>query len=106
MSKVLTINESNFFEVTEKYSNILIEFYAPWCGPCRMISPILDEISNILETETKIAKINIDESPNLSQAFEIRSVPTFFFMKNGKSKSKFTASLTKNNLISFIKDNE
>ena len=106
MSKVLTINESNFFEVTEKYSNILIKFYAPWCGPCRMIAPIIEELSDTPGTETKIAKINVDESPNLSRAFEIRGVPTFFFMKNGKSKNKFTGSLTKNNLISFIKENE
>jgi len=106
MSNVLNINENNFFETVNKHKDILVEFYAPWCGPCRAIAPMLDELSSKIETNTKIAKINIDESPNISQAFNIRSVPTFYFLKDGKAKQKFSGSFTGRSLLNFIKENE
>lgn len=106
MSKVISANENNFFEVINKHTNILLEFYAPWCGPCKMISPLLDEMSEIASINTKIVKINIDDSPNIATAFEIRKVPSFFFLKNGKNKEKFNDSLSEKNLLSFIRNNE
>lgn len=106
MSKVINANEKNFFEVINKNTNILLEFYAPWCGPCKMISSLLDEISELTSIKTKIVKINVDDSPNIATAFEVRKVPSFFFLKNGKNKEKFNDSLSEKSLLSFIKKNE
>lgn len=106
MTNVINIDENNFFEVIKNNQNLLVEFYAPWCGPCKAIAPMLDDLSTKLETDTKIAKINVDESPNISKAFEIRSVPTFYFLKNGKAKQKFSGSFTSNSFLNFIKENE
>jgi thioredoxin 1 len=106
MKKIIEVNDQNFESIFENNNNILIDFYAPWCGPCKMISPILDELSNDESLKTKIAKINIDESPFLSNLAKIRSVPSIFYYKNGEIVSKLTLPPTKNNLINFIKDNE
>lgn len=80
---VLNINKSNFEEIKSAEKTVLLDFYADWCGPCRMVSPIVDEIAeenpNIL-----VGKINVDEEPELAQAFEVMSIPTLVVMKNGE----------------------
>ena len=106
MSKVIIINESNFFKVIGENKNIFLEFFAPWCGPCKMISPVLDRLSLNEELNTKIAKINIDECPNVSDAFQIRKVPSFFFMKDGKTLEFFSGEYSYQGFVSFIKKYE
>lgn len=81
---VITITNENFEqEVTKSEKPVLIDFWAPWCGPCRMVSPIVDEVAT--ETTTaKVAKINIDENPQLAQTFGVMSIPTLVVVKEGK----------------------
>ena len=80
MAEVLT--DANFKQETQE-GVVLVDFYAEWCGPCRMVAPIIEELSNELE-EGKIVKVNVDESPETSREFMIRSIPTVVVMKDGQ----------------------
>lgn len=98
---VLELNKENFTEITNTDKKVLIDFYATWCGPCRMVSPIVDEIA-IEHPEYVVAKVDVDQNPELSAQFGIMSIPTLVIMKNGKvidqsvgarSKAQILASL-------------
>ncbi len=80
----MTITKENFQrEVTESKQPVLLDFWASWCGPCRMVSPILDEIA-VQTTDVKVGKINVDEQRELAAAFNIMSIPTLVVIKDGK----------------------
>ena len=86
---VITITKENYDEEVVKSSvPVLLDFWATWCGPCRMLSPIVDEIANEVEGNAKVCKINVDEQPELAQQFGIMSIPTLVFMKNGEITAK------------------
>ncbi len=86
---VITITKENYNEeVIKSPVPVLLDFWATWCGPCRMLSPIVDEIANEVEGKAKVCKINVDEQPDLAQQFGIMSIPTLVFMKNGEIVAK------------------
>src|SRR6266481_9302847 len=84
-ANVLTITNSNFDEEVLKSSvPVLLDFWAPWCGPCRMISPIVDEIAEAKQGEAKVGKVNIDEFQDLAARYRINAIPALLFFKDGE----------------------
>ena len=80
----ININQNNFHnEVMNSEKKVLLDFWAPWCGPCRMVGPLLDEIAKE-RTDIKVGKINVDENPELTKQFGVFSIPTLMVMENGK----------------------
>ncbi|MEY2479599.1 MAG: thioredoxin 1 [Verrucomicrobiota bacterium] len=99
-SATLAIDESNFErEVTQSDQPVLVDFWAEWCGPCKMIAPILDEIAKEKAGTVKVAKVNVDENQSLSFKFNIRAIPTMLFFKNGQVRDQVTGMTSKKDLI-------
>ena len=85
MGSVIEVNDSIFNkEVLEKDGKVLVDFWAPWCGPCRMQAPILDKLAQSDETDIKITKLNTEENPNIAVRYNIQSIPTIIIFENGK----------------------
>lgn len=81
----ITLNNDNFEEeVLGSKVPVLVDFWATWCGPCRMLAPIIEEISNEYEGKAKVCKVNVDEVPELANRFDITSIPTVLIFKNGE----------------------
>jgi len=83
MGKYIELTNENF-EATTKEGVALVDFWAPWCGPCRMISPVIEELAEEFEGKATICKVNTDEQQELSTQFGVRSIPTIVFMKDGE----------------------
>ncbi len=99
---VLELNEGNFEkEVLQSDKVVLIDFYATWCGPCKMQSPIVDEIAEEKQ-DIKVAKIDIDNNASLAEKYEIMSIPTLLVLKNGEVKKQFVGLTTKNDICDSI----
>lgn len=83
------ITDSNFNELVNKENTVaMVDFWAEWCGPCRMIGPSVEELSKEYEGKAVIGKLNVDDNPNIASSFGIRSIPTILFFKNGKVVDK------------------
>lgn len=80
----INLTQENFEETVSGDGITLIDFWAEWCGPCRMIGPVVEELSNDYEGKAVIGKVNVDENPGVSAQFGIRSIPTILFIKNGE----------------------
>ena len=103
-ASVTYLNESNFDQaISESPVPILVDFFASWCGPCRMIAPILDEIAKERGDVGHIAKVDVDKSPTLSSRFGICNVPTLLFFKGGEVKDQVVGLTSKADLISRLK---
>lgn len=101
---VLKINEGNFGEeVLKSEKMVLVDFYADWCGPCRMMSPIIDEIAEELKESVKVGKINVDENQELAIKYDVMSIPTIIIFKNGMPVKTFLGVTDKNEILENLK---
>jgi thioredoxin 1 len=96
-AKYLTANDGNFdAEVLKSDKPVLVDFWAEWCGPCRMIAPMIEELANDYDGKAVIAKLNVDENPNVSMKYGIRSIPTLLIFKGGEVVDQVVGAVPKN----------
>jgi thioredoxin 1 len=98
-------DESFETDVVKATTPTVVDFWAEWCGPCKQIGPILEEISDEMKDQVVIAKHNIDEEPNSPTKYGIRGIPTMLLFKDGQLKATKVGATTKSNIISWIKEN-
>jgi thioredoxin 1 len=103
---VLHVTDSDFNDVVLKAAGpVLVDYWAEWCGPCRMIAPILDEIAKEYVGKLTVAKLNIDENPNTPSHYGVRGIPTLMLFKDGEVEATKVGALTKSQLAAFIDSN-
>lgn len=100
MSQV-TLNQENFDQSIEKEKLFLVDFWAPWCGPCKMMEPIVDELTEQSDGFS-VGKLNIDENQKVAEQFSVMSVPTFLLFKEGKVADQIVGAVSKDALITII----
>ena len=97
----LAVNQNNFQSVKESEKTVLLDFYATWCGPCRMVSPIVDEIAEE-RADVVVGKINVDEEPALAQEFGVVSIPTLVVLKNGAEVNRKVGAAPKAQILAML----
>lgn len=95
MGKAIEITDANFDQIIATDKPVLVDFWAEWCGPCKMIGPVVEELAGEYEGKAVIGKVNVDENPNISAKFGIRSIPTLLVIKGGEIVDKQVGAVPK-----------
>lgn len=96
----ITLTDQNFNEMVGKHNLLIVDFWALWCGPCRMVSPVITELSQELAGKAVFGKLNVDENPMIASTFGIQSIPTIAIFKNGKAVDGIVGAASKANILS------
>ena len=99
----LNLDDSSFFQTISKFPLLLVDFWAPWCGPCRMMSPLIDQIGKEYMGKLVVGKVNVDENPTISRQFGISSIPTLILFKKGQAVNKIIGSVSKNKIDEMVR---
>jgi len=100
MGKTIELTDSNFDQAINTDKPVLVDFWAEWCGPCKMIGPVVEELAGDYEGKAVVAKLNVDENPDVTARFGIRSIPTLLVFKNGQIVDKQVGAVPKSVLAS------
>ena len=104
MSKVLAVTDDSFeADVLKSDKPVLVDFWAEWCGPCKQLAPVLDEVANELESDITVVKVNIDDSPSTPTKLGVRGIPTLMVFKNGEMVDAKVGGLPKSELTEWVK---
>ncbi len=98
----LILNDFNFAQAVQKYPLLVVDFWAPWCGPCRMLSPTIEQLARELAGKVVFGKLNVDENPRVASAFGIQSIPTVAIFKNGQMVDGFVGVASKSQIQSKV----
>lgn len=101
----VVFTDANFDTLVSKSElPVLVDFWAPWCGPCQVMGPIIDELATEYKDRVAIGKVNVDQNPGLSQYFKVKSIPTLMFVKNGRLVERISKLVPKPNLEEMLED--
>lgn len=101
----VVFTDDNFDKLVSKSRMpVLVDFWAPWCGPCQVMGPIIDELATEYKGKVVIGKVNVDQNPGLSQHFKVKSIPTLMFVKNGRLVERISKLVPKPNLEEMLED--
>ena len=98
--EVVQLTSANFEQEVARFpGTVMVDFWAPWCGPCRMVAPIVEELAKTYQSKAKVAKLNTDEAPDIAGRFGIRSIPTMMFFKNGAVVQQLVGAYPKSKIV-------
>jgi len=104
--KVVTVSEDNWEqEVLKSDTPVLVDFWAQWCGPCRMVAPVLDQIADEMDGKVRIVKLDVDSNQKIAYQFQVQSIPTFILFKGGQMADRMMGAMPKASFESFINRN-
>jgi thioredoxin 1 len=103
ITEPLNLDDSDFTQTINKFPLLLVDFWAPWCGPCRMMSPIIDQVGKEYQGKLVVGKVNVDENPNISRQFEISSIPTLILFKRGQAVNNIIGSVSKSRIDEMVR---
>lgn len=99
----INLDDSDFTESINKFPLLLVDFWAPWCGPCRMMSPVIDEVGKEYQGKLVVGKVNVDENPSISRQFGISSIPTLILFKKGQAVNNIIGSVSKSRIDEMVR---
>lgn len=102
MAAITEVNANNFDSLLQEQLPVLVDFWAPWCGPCRMVSPIVDQIADELAGRLVVAKCNVDESQDIAMRYGVMSIPTLVILKGGAEANRIVGAMPKPKLLEEI----
>ncbi len=101
--KVVHVTDSSFEqEVVKSSTPVLVDFWAPWCGPCKAIAPILDDLANEYAGKLKVVKLNVDDNPDTAARFGVRGIPNLLIIKNGQVKDQIVGAVPRGHLVKAV----
>lgn len=103
ITEPLNLDDSDFTQTINKFPLLLVDFWAPWCGPCRMMSPIIDQVGKEYQGKLVVGKVNVDENPNISRQFEISSIPMLILFKSGQAVNNIIGSVSKSRIDEMVR---